>query len=200
LHYNWKEYDEESILANSEFREASTHPEFKNFNEQLTILGLPSDQGHLLCENKIRCEFDLLPLASHKGSEFLPYTPADQSDIHTPYLDGMRDELGATRLGNAVYLGVIKEVSKLLDAGAKINAPAYKNHFTPLMIALINKNFPLAYYLIERGANLTRAAKKYIPGNKRAELVAFAKKYRMERADSLVVPEGQSRKRRAEEV
>lgn len=63
-----------------------------------------------------------------------------------------RDEVGATRLFNAVSDEVVAEVRRLLALGADPNIPDV-NGITPLMDAAHGGNLEIAILLMERGAN-----------------------------------------------
>ncbi len=60
---------------------------------------------------------------------------------------------GLTALHFAARQGDLDAVRTLVDAGAAINGPAASDHTTPLLIAIINGQFDLAAWLLEKGAD-----------------------------------------------
>jgi len=67
--------------------------------------------------------------------------------------DDSPDELRAAELREAARMGDLATVTRLLDAGIPVDAPA-RNHVTPLMLAAERGNMDVVRLLLERGADL----------------------------------------------
>lgn len=65
---------------------------------------------------------------------------------------------GMTALLHAARQGYIEAAKALLDGGADINKPQKGDETSPLLTAVINGEFDMAMFLIERGANPNLAA------------------------------------------